>query len=261
MKDVRQIVFDTETTGFEFANGDRLVEFGAIEVINRKKTGRVLYFCVDPEMEVPQEAFDVHGWNRENLIRESRKGFPNPDSDVGIKFAERAQEVYEFFKGAELIAHNAKFDIKFIDGEMGRAGIYHAEGIEKISDVCTIRDTLKMAQDIFPGQRVNLNALCKKYDIVNTDRELHGALIDSELLLKVYLRMTQNQATLDFDNEGEKKKAKVNSGRIAIDVQLVSSELSNKLPKLKLSEESMGEHKKISKRISKESGEDYNWGF
>lgn len=250
MKDVRQIIFDTETTGFEFANGDRLVEFGAIEMINRKLTGKVLYFCVDPGMEVPKEAYDIHGWDRENLIIESG----------GKKFEDRAMEVYDFFKGAELIAHNAAFDIKFIDGEMTRAGVYHAQGIEKISDVCTIRDTLKMAKDRFPGQRVNLDSLCKKYGIENNERQLHGALIDAELLSEVYLRMTQNQSTLDLDSETE-QKAKIVAGRIKIDVQQIPENIASQLPSLKLSDESLEEHRKISTRISKESGDEYSWGM
>lgn len=254
MKEVRQVVFDTETTGFDYSTGDRLIEFGAVELINRKKTGRVLYFCVDPEREVPEEAFKVHGWNRENLIIESG----------GKKFADRARETFEFLKGAEIIAHNAKFDIGFIDGEMERAGIYHEEGIKKISEVCTIRDTVAMAQDLFPGRRVNLDALCKIYGIVNArDNEdndgLHGALVDAEILTSVYLRMSQQQATLEIDSPDSKPK--VTSGRAKIDIQEIPVEISSKLRALKLSDESKEEHRNISRRITKESGEDYNWGF
>lgn len=244
----RQIVFDTETTGFDFANGDRIVEVGAIELIDRKKTGRVLHFYVDPEREVPEEAVKVHGWDWESLKKESK----------GLKFKDRARESYEFFKGAELLAHNASFDIGFIDGELKRAGIFHEEGIESIKDVCKIRDTLAIAKIKFPGMRNSLDALCRRYKVDNSGRDFHGALLDSELLAEVYLAMTQDQVTFNLDqNSGPI----VSTERAKIQFTEIPQEKADKLRALQISQSSLEEHKSLSKRITKESGQDYDWGM
>lgn len=244
----RQIVFDTETTGFSFANGDRIIEVGAIELVNRKKTGRVLHFYVDPERDVPDDAVKVHGWDRENLIIQSG----------GLTFKDRALELYDFFVGAELIAHNAKFDKDFIDGELLRAGIFHEKGINSISDVCMIRDTLDMARSKFPGMRNSLDVLCRRYSIDNSKRDYHGALLDSELLAEVYLAMTQNQVTFELDESNEKKS---DVQRPEILFTPIPSEKSSKLRTLQLSTASLEEHGNLSKRISKESKTEYSWGL
>lgn len=245
--EIRQIVFDTETTGIKFETGDRIIEVGAIELINRKRTGRMMHFYVDPEREIDEEAVAIHGWNRENLIIESG----------GKKFEDHADELFDFFKGAELIAHNISFDRSFIEGEFKRCGLFHRENINDLSEICTLRDTLKIARDKHPGKRNTLDALCKRYEIDNSGRELHGALLDSELLTDVYLIMTREQVTFEVNNSS--KKSNISMERAKFNYKAVSIEKSNMLPTLSLLPESKNEHVNLSQRITKESGQDFNW--
>lgn len=254
----RQLIFDTETTGLDPTTGDRIVEIGFVELINRKKTGRTLHLYFNPELgrdkdgeliDLDPEVIKVHGLNIHELMRLSD----------GNNFTESAKLIFDFIKGTELVAHNASFDMGFLNMEMERAGIFHAENITKIEDVCVIRDTLVMAREKLPGRLVNLDNLCKIYNIENENRDYHGALLDSELLASVYLRMSQDQATLDFSEEA--KSVKVDAGRLKIEVAEIPANLSSQLRSLRLSEESLQEHKELAKRITKESGEEYSWGF
>jgi DNA polymerase-3 subunit epsilon len=260
MSSRRQVFFDTETTGFEPANGDRMVEIALMEVIDRKKTGKTLHLFMDPEMEVPEGAFKIHGWNRENLIIKSGNK----------KFADIDEQIYDFIIGdynpkidgddkkTEIVAHNADFDIKFLDSEFNKSGLFERKGIEKIQDICLKRDTLAIARGIFGAGRVNLDSLCVKYDIKNDKRDLHGALIDTELLLQVYLRMTQNQSTLDFDGSHSDKKSKVSASRMSINTEEIPKELSDQLPSLKITEASLANNDKMSEKIKKASGEEFS---
>src|SRR5512137_1719927 len=183
---MRQIVLDTETTGLEPELGHRIIEIGCIEVVNRRRSGRVFHRYLCPDREIDAGALQVHGLTEEFLKEQPR-------------FAEIATELLEFLRGAELIIHNAPFDIAFLDAELARL----AEPPGRIGDHCQVLDTLQMARQMHPGQRNGLDALCKRYSIDNSHRELHGALLDAELLLEVYLAMTGGQGALTLGEETE----------------------------------------------------------
>ena len=170
---VREVVFDTETTGFNVDEGDRLVEIGAVELINHIPTGVTYHQYINPEREVPEEAFKVHGLNYEFL-----KDFPT--------FDKVADEWLEFVGDAVLVAHNASFDIGFLNGQL-------KELDKPIFTWDRVVDTLEIARTLFPGSRVNLDALCRRYGIDNSERTLHGALLDADLLAKVYLELLGGQ--------------------------------------------------------------------
>lgn len=181
----RQIILDTETTGFHHSDPehpDRIIEFAGLEMINRRLTDQNLHLYIHPERDIPAESYAVHGISLESLT-----GKP--------VFAQVAQEIFDYLKGAELIIHNAKFDTAFLNAEFARVGL------PAIESVCTVTDTLAMAKEMHPGQKANLDALCERYEVDRSHRVLHGALIDCELLAGVYLAMTRTQfdlaATLD----------------------------------------------------------------
>lgn len=185
----RQIILDTETTGFHHSaaeNPDRIIEFAGLEMVNRRLTDNNLHLYVHPERDIPAESFAVHGISLESLA-----GKP--------VFAQVAQQIFDYLKGAELIIHNAKFDIGFLNAEFARAGL------PNIDSVCSVTDTLAMAKELHPGQKASLDALCERYEIDRSHRVLHGALIDCELLAGVYLAMTRTQFDLaaDFTAGGE----------------------------------------------------------
>lgn len=178
---MRQIVLDTETTGIDPNDGHRIIEIGCIEVIERELTGRNYHVYINPEREVEAEAITVHGITNEFLTDKPR-------------FAEIADEFFEFIKGAELVIHNAAFDVGFMDAEFSRL-----KPVRKTADHCGIVDTLAIARTKHPGQKNNLDALCKRYGVDNSNRELHGALLDAEILADVYLLMTGGQTALSLD--------------------------------------------------------------
>lgn len=186
---VREIVFDTETTGFDAAKGDRLVEIGAVELINHLPTGRVYHQYINPQREVPEDAFKVHGLSYEFL-----KDFPTFDQVV--------DEWLEFVgDDAVLVAHNATFDITFCNFE--QKALNKAE-----FDWGRVVDTLEIARNMFPGSRVNLDALCKRFGIDNSNRTKHGALLDAELLAEVYLQLIGGQEpSMMFDDKKPAQKA------------------------------------------------------
>jgi DNA polymerase-3 subunit epsilon len=176
---MRQIIIDTETTGLEPAQGHRIIEVGCIEMINRRMTGNTFHAYFNPEREVDEAATEVHGFTLEML------------RDKPL-FSALAGELFEFIKGAELIIHNAPFDVGFLNHEFALASL----GEELIGAHCGVLDTLVMARQKHPGQKNNLDALCRRYAVDNTQRELHGALLDSEILADVYLAMTGGQISL-----------------------------------------------------------------
>ncbi|NHB95897.1 DNA polymerase III subunit epsilon [Photorhabdus stackebrandtii] len=186
----RQVVLDTETTGMNklgvHYEGHNIIEIGAVEVVNRRLTGRHFHIYIKPDRLVDPEAFEVHGISDEFL------------QDKPI-FADIADEFIEFIRGAELIIHNAPFDIGFMDYEFGKLG----RDIPPTADFCKITDSLQLARALFPGKRNNLDALCDRYDIDNSKRTLHGALLDAEILSDVYLIMTGGQTSLTFSMEGD----------------------------------------------------------
>jgi len=176
---MRQIVLDTETTGLEPSQGHRIIEIGCVEIINRKITENTYHQYVQPDRQSDEGAFEVHGISTEFLADKPR-------------FGEIVEDFIKFINGAELIIHNAPFDIGFLDNEL--AILDPVWG--KVSDHCTITDSLVMARKKHPGQKNNLDILCKRYEVNNARRELHGALLDSELLAEVFLRMTGGQEML-----------------------------------------------------------------
>ena len=181
---MRQIVLDTETTGLEPKQGHRIIEIGCVELNNRRKTNNHYQQYLNPEREIEDGAYDVHGISNEFLA----------DKPV---FADAAQEFIDFIRDSELIIHNAPFDVGFINAELKRLGRQWG----KVEDHCTVVDTLLMAREMHPGQKNSLDALCKRYEIDNSQRDLHGALLDAQILLDVYLVMTGGQTDLLLHEE------------------------------------------------------------
>ncbi|ODN67365.1 DNA polymerase III subunit epsilon [Methylophaga muralis] len=179
----RQIVLDTETTGLSTADDHRIIEIGCVELVNRRLTGETFHQYINPQRAIDAGAMEVHGITNESLA----------DKPV---FADIATDFLRFIEGAELIIHNAAFDVGFLNHELAKLG-----QTPKIEDVCSVLDTLKMARDKHPGQKNNLDALCKRYGVDNSNRELHGALLDAEILADVYLMMTGGQVSMSLAPE------------------------------------------------------------
>ncbi|MFW5823991.1 MAG: DNA polymerase III subunit epsilon [Marinobacter sp.] len=182
---MRQIVLDTETTGIDPAGGHRIIEIGCVELIERQLTGRHYHVYINPEREVEEEAISVHGITNGFLADKPR-------------FAEVAQEFLDFIDGAELVIHNAAFDVGFIDAEFSRL-----KPLRRVTDHCRVLDTLAVARRKHPGQKNSLDALCKRYGVDNSNRELHGALLDAEILADVFLLLTGGQTALSLDAGSE----------------------------------------------------------
>jgi DNA polymerase-3 subunit epsilon len=185
----RQIILDTETTGLDPAQGHRVIEIGCIELLHRRLTGRRFHRYLQPDRPIAAEAVLVHGITNEWLADKPR-------------FADIAAEFLEFIRGAELIAHNAPFDISFLDHELRLAG----QGQLRITALCSVLDTLDLARRRHPGQKNTLDALCKRYAIDNSQRTLHGALLDAEILAEVYLAMTREQVTLGLSAASDSRQ-------------------------------------------------------
>jgi DNA polymerase-3 subunit epsilon len=178
---MRQIVLDTETTGLDPAQGHKIIEIGAVELIHRRASGNRYHQYLQPEREIDAGALEVHGISAAFLADKPR-------------FAEIAEDLIHFIRGAELIIHNAPFDIGFLNAELAQLG----EPWGKVTDYCTVVDTLVLARHLHPGQSCSLDALCKRYNIDNSQRTQHGALLDAEILADVYLTMTGGQAVLSL---------------------------------------------------------------
>lgn len=176
---MRQVVLDTETTGLEPEQGHRIIEIGCVELVNRRKTGRSFHRYLRPDRQIDRAAQHVHGITDEFLAQQPR-------------FADVVDELIEFVSGAELVIHNAAFDLAFLDAELKRL----PGPMRRMRDLCGVIDTLPLARQMHPGQRNSLDALCKRYDVDNSHRELHGALLDAQILLDVYLAMTGGQTAL-----------------------------------------------------------------
>ncbi|MBT8079540.1 MAG: DNA polymerase III subunit epsilon [Gammaproteobacteria bacterium] len=181
---MRQVVLDTETTGLSTAEGHRIIEIGCLELQNRRLTGREFHCFINPEREIDEGAEQVHGISLSDL-----QGRPF--------FAEIADEFLEFIRDSELVIHNAEFDVGFLDYELSLMN--HAR--PRIAEHASVLDTLGLARKLHPGQRNSLDALCKRYNVDASRRDVHGALIDSELLARVYLAMTGGQTALSLDAE------------------------------------------------------------
>ena len=223
---MRQIVLDTETTGLDPRHGHRIIEVACIEMVNRRLTGHHLHKYVNPEREIDEGAQAVHGISLEFLADKP-------------KFADIADEFLEFISGAELIIHNAPFDIGFLNAELDRLGRV------PVGTICNgVIDTLRMAKELHPGKRNSLDALCERYDIDNSSRTLHGALLDTELLAEVFLAMTRGQNSLMIEPD--------TAPRQSIDAGGVVRERKPLIVRHASADE-LAEHERVLKAIDKES--------
>lgn len=233
---MRQIVLDTETTGLEPSQGHRIIEIGCVEVAQRRLTGRHFHQYIHPEREIDEAAQEVHGISLEFLA----------DKPV---FALIADEFLEFVRGAELLIHNAPFDIGFLDAELARLGPSYG----RMSDYCQVTDTLLMARRKHPGQRNSLDALCKRYDVDNSQRELHGALLDAEILADVYLLMSGGQTDLSLGSD---------EVEVETDQEPKSRHISREGLALKIlpaRNDEIDAHQQLLTRIHKSSGQRCVW--
>ena len=222
---MRQIVLDTETTGLNPKSGDRIIEIGCVELFNRRLTGKTLHHYVNPERDSDPGALAVHGLTTEFLSDKPR-------------FAQIVGELREFVRDAEIIIHNAPFDLGFLDAEYARLGLP-----KFAAEVLSITDTLAQAKSLHPGKRNSLDALCDRYGVSNAHRTLHGALLDSELLAEVYLAMTRGQDSLTMDLQGD---AQQEGGSLAA---VVMAEIMLLQP----SADELAEHEALLKGLDKEA--------
>lgn len=231
---MRQIFFDTETTGLAAEGGDRIIEIGCVEMVNRQLTGNNLHLYINPQRASHEDALRVHGLTEAFL------------ADKPL-FAQIADQLLEFLAGAELVIHNAPFDIGFVNAEMKRLGR------PPITDtVGSVRDTLLMARDLFPGKANSLDALCRRLEVDNSNRKLHGALLDAELLAEVYIRLTRGQDSLVMEESGNSSQ----SGEF----KLAAIDLSSfALPVLQASEDELAAHEKVLGELDKASGGKRIW--
>jgi DNA polymerase-3 subunit epsilon len=230
---MRQIFLDTETTGLSPDQGDRLVEIGCVEMINRRLTGHNLHFYLNPERRNHEEAVKVHGLTDDFL------------ADKPL-FAAVAQELCSYLQGAEVIIHNAAFDVGFLDAELARL---QRGGVATLVEQIT--DTLAMARELFPGKSNSLDALCKRLEVDNAHRTLHGALLDAELLAEVYLRLTRGQDCLVID--GNDTGPAGGSAEQAVDLAGFT------LPVIAPSEEEAAAHEAVLAELDKSSGGKTVW--
>ncbi len=229
---MRQIVLDTETTGLSAASGDRIIEIGCVELLHRKLTGNNKHFYLNPERDSHEDALKVHGISNE-FLRDKPK------------FAQVAEELVEYLRGAEVIIHNAPFDVSFLNRELEMVGLPPITAI-----VSAVTDSLVMAKEMFPGKRNSLDALCGRLEVDNSGRTLHGALLDAELLADVYINMTRGQDALLIDVTPEEVQH--------ADVPQI--DLSGfDLPVLVASDEELAAHEAVLAQLDKSAGGQAIW--
>ncbi len=230
---MRQIVLDTETTGLSTKQGHRIIEIGCIELVNRRVTGQHYHTFLNPDRDIDEGAERVHGISRADL-------------ETAPRFAEIVDELLAYLNGAELVIHNAEFDVGFIDNELKLM----KHGKPKITQHATVLDTLTLARKLHPGQRNSLDALCKRYEVDASNRELHGALIDSELLARVYLAMTGGQTALSLhEEETGVGAATAGAGPSGRDGDQARSDLN--LVVIRATEEEVAAHNALVEKIQK----------
>ncbi len=239
---MRQIVLDTETTGLEPEQGHRIIEIGCVEMLDRRLTGNNFHQYLQPDREIDAGAIEVHGITNESLADKPR-------------FADTAEDLLAYLGGAELIIHNAPFDVGFLNKEFDLWA--QAQGVvsQHIGDLCLVTDTLVMARKMHPGQRNSLDALCKRYGIDNSHRDLHGALLDSEILADVYLAMTGGQISLSLDGgtgDGQ------GDGAVGADIIRLAADRP-RLPVCKATKVEMAAHDARLFGIDKKSGGNCLW--
>jgi DNA polymerase-3 subunit epsilon len=234
---VRQIVLDTETTGLDASQGHRIIEIGCVELINRKLTGNHYHQYINPHREIDQGAIEVHGITSDFLA-------DKPAFEV------IAAAFIDFVQGAELVIHNAPFDIGFLNAELQRVS-----GADmRVEDLCSVTDTLVMARAKHPGQRNSLDALCQRYTVDNSQRDLHGALLDAEILADVYLAMTGGQTTLQLSDSGAASDGQKQAEQI---IRLPDNRAA--LPVIKASPEELAAHEAQLQSIAAASGGRVVW--
>lgn len=221
---MRRIVLDTETTGLEPAAGHRIIEVACLELHGRRPTGRHFHRYVNPERAIDVAASQVHGLTAEDLADKPR-------------FADIAEELLEFVEGAELLIHNAAFDVAFLNAELERLGR------PRLESVCTVSDTLAMARDLHPGKKNSLDALCERYAVDHSRRTLHGALLDAQLLADVWLAMTRGQESLDITTVGAPGPA----------MALADAPREGALVVVRASEAEKAEHAALCERLERDS--------
>lgn len=235
MTATRQIVLDTETTGLDPQQGHRIIEIGCVEIVNRRLTGRTWHRYLNPDRRIDDGAIAVHGIRNEDLAGQPR-------------FVEVADEFLEFIVGAELVIHNAPFDVGFIEHELAR--MEHKR--RQLDALCRVTDSLALARELHPGQRASLDALCRRYQVDNSSRELHGALLDARLLADVYLLMTGGQDSLLLDAAADAEQADTES-RSASPLPDVT------VPAATASADELALHEALLDRIEAESGAPAVW--
>ena len=236
----RQIILDTETTGLETKDGHRVIEVGGVEMVDRRFTGNQIHFYINPEREVEQGALEVHGITNAFLR----------DKPV---FSDLLPEIMTFLDGAQLVIHNAPFDIGFLDHELRLAK--HAKWRGPITKYCSVFDTLTMARKMHPGQRNSLDALCKRYDINNKHRQLHGALLDAQILANLYLAMTGGQEALVLDDHNGQDEEKSVQTKQVDQVDLSSLDLVVQ----QASHSELKSHQEYMKLLSKQADHVVEW--
>ena len=236
---MRQIILDTETTGLEPSQGHKIIEIGCIEMINRRMTGNTFHHYINPQREIDEAAIEVHGITLDQL------------SDKP-EFADLAEELLGFLAGSELIIHNAPFDVAFLNHEFKQCGL----GNDVIGERCEVLDTLVMARHKHPGQKNNLDALCRRYEVDNSQRQLHGALLDAEILADVYLAMTGGQISLLGESE-DLTQAAGSRNRVSSDsqsgVDSGNEPLMAKTPFIQASAEELAAHAEWLELLEKEA--------
>ena len=237
---MRQIVLDTETTGLEPRLGHRIIEIGCVEVIDRKVTGNRYHQYINPEREIDEGAVEVHGITTAFLADKPR-------------FTDIVDDFLTFIRGAELVIHNAPFDVGFIDHELSQLN----QQQHHIENICTVIDTLVLARKMHPGQKNNLDALCKRYDIDNSQRDLHGALLDAEILADTYLAMTGGQTMLSLSGHGGHNDG-INSGLAAHEPRMMKIE-PNQLKVIRATGEELALHEARLTAINDASGGKCVW--
>lgn len=233
---MRQVVLDTETTGLEVELQHRVIEIGCVEIFNRRLTGRHFHRYLNPERDIDEGAVQVHGLTRQRLAKEPT-------------FAQIRTEFLEFVRDAELIIHNAAFDVAFLNAELGRG----AESSARIGDLCRVLDTLALARQMHPGQRNSLDALCKRYSVDNSRRDYHGALLDARLLAEVYLSMTGGQAAMVLNAEPDPALAR---SRLAI---AVGASAAAPLVVITANDEELAAHEQVLALLDKASSGKTVW--
>ena len=234
---IRQVVLDTETTGLSTTDDHRIIEIGCVELINRRLTGETFHQYINPERKIDAGAMEVHGISNESLLDKPT-------------FAEIVDDFMRFIDGAELIIHNAAFDVGFLNHELAKI----AAESRRIADVSTVLDTLKLARDKHPGQKNNLDALCRRYEVDNSNRELHGALLDSEILADVYLAMTGGQVSLSLAHEESPP-----TGAGTVESKRIKQKNRGPLRVIKASDEELQAHEQKLQKIDKASNGECVW--